>query len=256
MLSLLCAWPRHIKTRTQRGHLPQVNIHCIEIFFTVQDFWATCACREKQSLPWNLSLYWIYFLPFRIFEQLCAWPEIFCCIKYTFYIQDFWRTCTCPEKQCAQNSLYWIYIFCYSGFLSNLHLPWKSEMPWNFSLYWNIFYHSVFWATCACPENRVCPETLQDGGLPPLRLERLCLRPWASEGFFPWMGATVVIFHFTHSKLRKQLFCWKFNRKISNFKIQGGKAPPCTPSDIHACGILCIAKIVHRGLLQKLSAII
>ena len=43
---------------------PQVNIHwinCIENFFTVQDFWATRACPEKQSSPWNFSLYWIYF---------------------------------------------------------------------------------------------------------------------------------------------------------------------------------------------------
>jgi len=48
---------------------------CIEHFFTVQDFWATCACPQKQSLPWNFSLYWINVL--------------------------------------------------HSGFLSNLHLPWK-----------------------------------------------------------------------------------------------------------------------------------
>jgi len=83
-----------------------VNIHwinCIENIFTVQDFWATCACLEKQSFPWKFSLYWIYFLPFKIFEQLCACPEnhsfpwIFHCIKYTFYIPDFWATCACPE---------------------------------------------------------------------------------------------------------------------------------------------------------------
>jgi len=41
---------------------PQVNIHCIEHFFTVHDFWATCACLEKTELPWNFSMYWIYFL--------------------------------------------------------------------------------------------------------------------------------------------------------------------------------------------------
>jgi len=46
-------------------------------------------------------------------------------------IQDFWATCTCPEKQ----SVSWIhcidYIFLSSGFLSNLHLPWKQSLPWN-----------------------------------------------------------------------------------------------------------------------------
>ena len=64
--------------------------HCIGIFFIIQDFWATsacpeqnrvaleiftvmniflhsgfltaCTCPEKQSFPWNFSLYSIYFL--------------------------------------------------------------------------------------------------------------------------------------------------------------------------------------------------
>jgi len=39
---------------------PQVNIRCIENFFTVQDFLATCAC-----------------------------PEIFHSIEYIFHTQDF-----------------------------------------------------------------------------------------------------------------------------------------------------------------------
>jgi len=137
--------------------------HCIEIFFIIQDYWATCACPEKQSCP-----------------------EIFHCIEYTFYIQEFWATCACPEKQsCLRNfSLYWIY-YLHSGFLSNLRLPWKTELPWNFSLYWihflhsgvlsnlrllwktegalnslywiYIFYFHEFWATCTCPEKQSLP---------------------------------------------------------------------------------------------------
>ena len=59
-------------------------IHCIENIFTVQDFWATCACPEKQ-------------FPLKFFTIVC--PEIFHCIEHTFYIQDFWATCACPEKQ-------------------------------------------------------------------------------------------------------------------------------------------------------------
>jgi len=42
----------------------------------------------------------------------------------------------------------------------------------------------------------------------------------------------VVKFHFTHSKLRKNPFSLKlkkFNKKMSNFKIQGSKPP----SDAH-----------------------
>jgi len=113
----------------------------------------------KQSFPWNFSLYWIYFLPFRIFEQLCACPEkqgcpgIFHCIEYTFYIQEFWAICMrLPCKtEGALNSQYWLYIFYHSGFLSNLHFPWKRGLPWNFSLYWNIFYHSEFLSNLRLP---------------------------------------------------------------------------------------------------------
>jgi len=86
------------------------------------------------------------FLSFRIFEQLVL------ALKTEF----------------ALNSLYWIYIFYHRGFLSNLRLPWKTELPWSFSLYGNVFIIQDFWATCACPENRVCPEIFQDRGL------RLC----------------------------------------------------------------------------------
>ena len=47
-------------------------------------------------------------------------------------------------------SLYWICIFYYSVFLSNLRLPWK------FSLWW-IYFFQDFWATCACPEKHRVP---------------------------------------------------------------------------------------------------
>ena len=63
---------------------PQVYIHwihCIEHFFTVQVFWATCACPEKESLPWNFSEYWIYFVH--------SVPWI--CIKYTVFINQIFE---------------------------------------------------------------------------------------------------------------------------------------------------------------------
>jgi len=82
-----------------------VNIHwiyCMENIFTVQDFWAACACLQKH-FPAKFSLYWIYFLPFKIFEQLCAYPE--------------------KQSLPWKFSLYSIH-FLHSGFLSNLRLPW------------------------------------------------------------------------------------------------------------------------------------
>jgi len=45
-------------------------IHCIEyIFFIIQDFWATCACPENRGYP-EFTVLNVYFLSFRIFEQL------------------------------------------------------------------------------------------------------------------------------------------------------------------------------------------
>jgi len=112
-------------------------IHCIEKFFIVQHFWTTCTCPEKQSYHWKFSLYWLY----------------------TFYHSGFLSNLHLPWKTDLTwiSSLYWN-IFYHSGFLSNLRLPWKTELPWNFSLFWNIFITQESWATCACPENRVCPE--------------------------------------------------------------------------------------------------
>ena len=50
-----------------------------------------------------------------------------------------------------------IYFLSFSIF-EQLALSLKSSIVLKFSLCWNIFYRSGFCATCACPENRVCPE--------------------------------------------------------------------------------------------------
>ena len=83
---------------------PQVNIHCIENFFTVHDFWATCACLEKTELPWNFSLYWIYVSYWGFWQLALAlkteFPlKFFTVLNIFFTIQDFWATCAWPEKQ-------------------------------------------------------------------------------------------------------------------------------------------------------------
>ena len=203
------------------------------IFFTIQDFWASCACPEnrvalifftvliwfyhsgflnKLRLPWKQSLPWInciqytflsfrifeqlalslkfftvlkYFLSFRIFEQLALalkteLPWNFLLYWYIFYHSGFWATCTCPEI------FHCIDIFLSFRIFEQLALALKTELPWNFSLRWYIFYHSGFlsnlrlpwkqncreifrcidiffitqdfWATCACPENKVWSE--------------------------------------------------------------------------------------------------
>jgi len=125
----------------------------------------------------------IFFLPFKIFEQLCA----------------------CPEKH-SVSWLYWTeYIYFYhSGFLSSLLLPWKSELSWKSSLYWVYFYIQKFCATCACPENRVCPESTV--------LNIYCL----SFSIFAQLGLAL-----------KTKLALKF------FKIGGGRPPPDSPPRAH-----------------------
>ena len=133
--------------------------------FIIQEFWETCACPEKQSLTGNFSLYWKFFhrsgflsdFAFALKNRVC--PENFRCIQYTFYIQDFWATCACPEKQFALNTLNWIYIFfIIQEFLINLRLPWKQSVPWIHCVEYIFFIIQDFSATWACPEKQSCPE--------------------------------------------------------------------------------------------------
>jgi len=63
------------------------------------------------------------FSPFSIFEQLVGYLPW----KTKFSLKIF--------------TVLTVY-FLNSGFLSNLRLHWKTELPWNFSLFWNIFYHT------------------------------------------------------------------------------------------------------------------
>ena len=148
----------HIKNYTSPNYTdrPQVNIHYMENFFTVQDFGGTCTCPEKQSCP-----------------------EIFLCIEYTLYIQDFndlrlpWKQ-SFPWNFCCDE-----YIFYHSGFLSNfalalkiftvlntfftfrsfeqLALDLKKKRCIEFTVLKMYFYHQDFWVTCACHEKQNMP---------------------------------------------------------------------------------------------------
>ena len=174
---------------------PQVNIHCIENFFPVHDFWATCACPEKTEYPWKFSLYCIYFLHlgflttcacpenrvspeiFHCIENIFyhsgflsnfalalkkqSCPEMFRCMEYTFTFTIFEQfACACPEKQSCPDIFHciWTCIFCHSGFLSNLHaLALKNRVAQKFFAVWNILFTFQIWATCACPEKQRVP---------------------------------------------------------------------------------------------------
>jgi len=50
--------------------------HCIEYTFYIQGYWATCACSGKQSLLWNLSLYWnIFYLSGFLRNLRLSWKQ-------------------------------------------------------------------------------------------------------------------------------------------------------------------------------------
>jgi len=152
-----------------RDH-PQVNMHCTENFFTVHGFWATCACPEKTDLPWNFSLYWIYFLHSG-FLTTCACPEnrvcpeIFRCIE----IRSFEQLCACPEKQSCPKFAVLNIFFTFRIFEQPV-LSLKNRVCSEiFTCIEISFIIRDFWANCACPENIACPENFQarGGGRPP-----------------------------------------------------------------------------------------
>ena len=182
----------------------------MEYTFSIQNFWETCACPEKQS--WPVIFHCIeYTFYIQDFLATCACPEkqscagIYHCIEIYFIIQDFWATRACPEKQLSWNfSLYWIY-FLHSGVLSNLRLPWKTDLRWNFSLYWNIFYHSRFLSNLRLPWKQSLPWNFSNpgGGWPPstpalYAYAWLHLRPCLVPS---WCGATRGIWD----------YCWSWS---------------------------------------------
>jgi len=189
-----------------------MNIHCIEKFFTVHDFWAICACPEKPELPRNFhcieytftfrsfeqlahalknrgcpefTVLNIYFLLFRIFEQLAlalksrVTLEFFTVLNILFTFRIFEELALALKNRvCPEFTVLNIY-FYYSGFLSNLRLPWKQSCPGIFHCIEYVFFIiQDFWGTCACPENRVCPEIFSSPGWRPTPPPTRLVRPW------------------------------------------------------------------------------
>ena len=84
------------------------------MYFYPLEFWTTCVYPEKQSLPWKFCLHWNKHISGTwACSENRVFPEIFHCIEYSFYIQDFWATCAFPEKQ----SVPWIHCVEYIFFI-------------------------------------------------------------------------------------------------------------------------------------------
>jgi len=78
----------------------------------------------------------MYFLLFRIFEQLCACPEISRCVEYTFTFRSFppLPPLALKNRGCREFTVLNMYFLLFRIF-EQLALALKTELPWNFLLY-------------------------------------------------------------------------------------------------------------------------
>ena len=113
-----------------------------------------------------------YYLSFRIFEQLAlalktrVCPGIFHCIEYTFYIPGFEQLALALKNRgCREFTALNMYFLLFRIF-EQLALALKNTVyPEIFHCIEYVFFIiQDFWATSACPENRVCPENFQARG--------------------------------------------------------------------------------------------
>jgi len=133
-------------------------MYCIEIFFILP--W-------KTEFAVEFPLYWIYFLPIRIFEQLALarqhsfpWKK-FHCIEYTFTFRIFEQLALALKKQsCPEFTGHCIeYIFfIIQHVLATCACLEKQSCSEIFHFIEIFLSFRIFGATCACPENKVCPE--------------------------------------------------------------------------------------------------
>ena len=113
--------------------------HCIEYIFYHSWFLSNFALALKNRVCPKFFTVLNILYTFRIFEQFAValknrvCPEFTVLNIYVFIVRDFCATCACPEKQNCSKIFHWIeIIFYYSGFLSNLRLPWNfSSQGWR-----------------------------------------------------------------------------------------------------------------------------
>ena len=96
--------------------------------------------RVFEQLALVLKIFTVlkYFLSLRIFEQLAfalknmSCPEIFHCIEIFLSFRIFEQLALALKTVCTEITVLNIY-FYHSGFFSNLRLPWKQSLPSKFS---------------------------------------------------------------------------------------------------------------------------
>ena len=177
-------------TLKNRGY-PEFTI--LNVFFIIQDFWATCACPENfrcieyifyySGVLSNLRLPW---------KQSC--PGIFHCIEYTFYIQNFWVTCACLKNRgCPEVTVLNVYFLLFKIF-EQLALALRNRVALEFfTVLKYISLFRIFEELAVALKTEFALKFFKPGGAaapPAPRLVRLCLQ-WIDNftmkwKFLPW----------------------------------------------------------------------
>ena len=197
----------------------------------------------------------MHFLSFRNFEQLIYIfyhsgflsnvalalknrVAQFIVLKTLLTFRSFEQLSLALKNRGCLNSQYWIYIFYHSGFLNNLRLPWKTELPWNFSLYWRcIFYHSGFLSNLRLPWKTELPWKFSLYGIYFLYSEFLNNLRLPGKNRVALEYLTVLNMYFYHPGFLSNLrLLWK-NRVALKFLKPGVAAvlpdpPPRTPMNM------------------------
>ena len=184
MLSLLCAWARHLKTRTQRSQAICTSVlsasktpvnQKICHLNALHLYPAQTRKQTKKELPNSYIKLLNYRHPFDFYRKRGLGPD------HSHHNRSrLWSRLHTALAQITRIALKWIYtvfkifsqftifalalknrvslkIFTVLNILftlrifNNLRLPWKKDLPWNFSLYWIYFLHSDFLSNLRLP---------------------------------------------------------------------------------------------------------
>jgi len=162
-------------------------------YFYPSEFWTTCACPEKQSLPRKFSLHWN-----NDFWGTCACsenrvvPEIFHCIEYSFYIQNFEQLVLALKKKvCPEFTVLNIYFLSFRIF-NNLRLSWKTEFALEFFTVLKYFLSFRIFEQLEPALKKSLHWNFQAGGAaarsprpPPRRPLPRLIRNWFDRQFYP-----------------------------------------------------------------------
>ena len=195
MLSLLCAWARHLKTRTERRQaictsvLPasKTPVHQKSLSSNTLHLYQ-CKLENEQRKNYRILISSCSNTDSRLFDfysKQGLGPD------QSHYKQSRrWSWLQTTLAQITRIAPKWIYTKIFSQFtlLRNLRLPlkkaelpekfycseytvlftlrtfnnlrllWKQSFPLNFSLCWIYFYYSGSLGNAACPEKQSCPE--------------------------------------------------------------------------------------------------